>query len=148
MASVSQRFVLVGPHAGKSMSVNGHDFVDGEFVTAGSAEQMAVLARVFSFYGAFTEDEVELRGLRAAAEASKAPAVPEASAAEALADALGLSLGEAIGSLDSEDDAHWTSNNLPSVDTLSAMVGKKVSRGDVEAIADGYTRAKARAAKQ
>ena len=56
--------------------------------------------------------------------------------------------GEAIGQLDPEDDKHWTSNNLPALDVLESMTGKKVARSDVDAVAEGYTRAKARAAKQ
>ena len=55
-------------------------------------------------------------------------------------------LGEAIGQLDPEDDKHWTSNNLPTLDVLESMTGKKVARSDVDAVAEGYTRAKARAA--
>lgn len=58
------------------------------------------------------------------------------------------SLGEAIGQLDPETDAHWTSNNLPAIDYLSSVTGTKVTRADVDAIAAGYTRAKARQARQ
>jgi hypothetical protein len=57
------------------------------------------------------------------------------------------SLAEAIGALDPENDVHWTSNNLPSLDHLLALTGKKPSRADVDAIAEGYTRNKARAAR-
>ena len=59
-----------------------------------------------------------------------------------------LSLAEAIGLLDPGVDAHWTSNNLPSLERLGELTGKKVARSDVDAVAEGYTRAKARAAKQ
>ena len=44
MASVNQKFVLVGPHAGQTMHVNGHEFVDGEMTFQGSAEQAATRA--------------------------------------------------------------------------------------------------------
>lgn len=58
------------------------------------------------------------------------------------------SLGEAVAALDPENDAHWTSNNLPNLEALTGLTGSKVARGQVEAIASGYTRAKAKVAKQ
>ena len=64
MASVNQKFVLVGPHAGQTMHVNGHEFVDGEMTFQGSAEQAATLERVFEFYGAMTAEKAELHALR------------------------------------------------------------------------------------
>lgn len=60
----------------------------------------------------------------------------------------GRTLGEAIGLLDPENAAHWTSNNLPALDVLSAQVGRQVARAEVEELAPGYTRAAARKAKQ
>lgn len=175
MASVNQKFVLVGPHAGQTMHVNGHEFVDGEMTFQGSAEQAATLERVFEFYGAMTAEKAELHALRGEQKLadSKQPeggAQVDSGASGGQADAQGSatstesakpaqdapngasdakpSLAEAIGQLDPENDAHWTSNNLPSLDHLGELIGKKVARGDVDAVADGYTRAKARAAKQ
>lgn len=145
MASMSQKFILIGPHTGKTMPVNGHEFVDGEMTFHGSAEQVAVLARVFEYYGAVTEQQAELQELRKVPQ--KKPTLEEA-LEEKEEDIPGaLSLAEAIGTLDPKDEDHWTSNNLPSLDYLSAVVGKRVGRDDVNAIADGYTRAKARTAK-
>lgn len=144
-----QKFVLVGPHAGKTMDVNGHAFENGEFTFVGSPDQIAFLARSLSYYGAVPAQQAELDALKAAASAAPdAPAAPAAADDAMLAQALGMSLGEAIGTLDPENDAHWTSNNLPALEPLADLIGKKVSRGDVDAVADGYTRAKARAAKQ
>lgn len=148
MASVTQKFVLVGPHAGKTMSVNGHEFVGGEFTFQGSAEQAATLARVFKRYAALPEQEAELAELKAekAAKPANQATVQGTPAAEALAGKP--TLGEAIGALDPENDKHWTSNNLPALDVLEELTGKKVARDEVNSVADGYTRAKARAAKQ
>lgn len=177
MSTSTQRFVLVGPHKGKTLVLNGsHEFVDGVYDFQGSHEQIATLTRIFSFYGAVTEQEAELEGLRAQVQSQasaapipeptnlveaiqKAPAeevvqAHEQTAAAAAAGVEGaseaaakLSLAEAIGQLDPENDAHWTSNNLPSLDYLATLTGKKIARGDVDAVADGYTRAKARAAR-
>lgn len=175
MASVNQKFVLVGPHAGQTMHVNGHEFVDGEMTFQGSAEQAATLERVFEFYGAMTAEKAELHALRGEQkpEGDKQPdstAQVDSGASGGQADAQGSatsteaakpaqdapsgapdakpSLAEAIGLLDPEVDAHWTSNNLPNLEHLGELTGKKVARDEVNAVAEGYTRAKARAAKQ
>lgn len=215
MASVNQKFVLVGPNAGKSIAINGHEFVDGEMTFQGSADQASTLERVFSYYGVMTAEKAELHALKgeqrhgparadldaalsklpdgntdadyvvramgahfgdlftAADEAKVRDLVKPQASTGTSGDGAGTqgnaagtsatdtaqdspngapggkpSLAEAIGQLDPENDAHWTSNNLPSLDHLGELVGKKVARGDVDAVADGYTRAKARAAKQ
>lgn len=162
--TTSQKFVLVGPHAGKSMAVNGHEFVDGEFTFQGSSAQIAVLTNIFSYYGAVPAEKAELEQLRAekshggqtqapagdkGGEQTQAPAAPVGSDTndKDVKDPVLPTLAEAIGMLDPENDAHWTSNNLPGLDDLSKLTGKSVSRADVEAIAAGYTRAKARQAK-
>ena len=175
MASVNQKFVLVGPHAGQTMHVNGHEFVDGEMTFQGSAEQAATLERVFEFYGAMTAEKAELHALRGEQkpEGNKQPEGGAQADSGATGDQAGTqgsttstettgtaqntpngapdvkpSLAEAIGLLDPETDAHWTSNNLPNLEHLGELVGKKVARDEVNAVAEGYTRAKARAAKQ
>ncbi|UIS24756.1 hypothetical protein P9A53_gp23 [Xanthomonas phage vB_Xar_IVIA-DoCa6] len=202
---MSHKFVLVGPHAGKTMNVNGHQFEDGEFTFVGGDAQAAVLARVFEFYGALPADKAELVRLkgrerepgRGRKELDQAIAglpgdhtdpdyvvnsmrnhwgdlftagdelmvrevvvKPEGDKTDAtVGDQTNTqtpeppkapimpSLAEAIGLLDPSDDQDWTSNNLPNLERLEALTGKKPSRADVEAIADGYTRAKAKAAK-
>ena len=175
MASVNQKFVLVGPHAGQTMHVNGHEFVDGEMTFQGGAEQAATLERVFEFYGAMTAEKAELHALRgeqkpadnkqpeggaqvdSGTSGGQADAQGSATSTEATKQAQDApngtpdakpSLAEAIGLLDPEVDAHWTSNNLPNLEHLGELTGKKVARDEVNAVAEGYTRAKARAAKQ
>lgn len=203
----TQRFVLVGPHVGKTLNVNGHPFVDGEYIFQGPAHQIESLAKIFKRYAALPieqaqayqieyikangsdEDKAKVAQFEQSQELSKALDLkPEGEdtgdkggeqtgeqANQASSDAPGSqapasdastgtgsqahdpnppqdpqkpTLAEAIGLLDPEVDAHWTSNNLPSLDILSEQVGKKVGRADVDAVAEGYTRAKARAAKQ
>ena len=200
--SKTQRFVLIGPHQGKSITVNGHEFVDGEYEFAGSEQQVATLTRIFEFYGAVPAEAAELAELKA--DKAKQTGAPTRKALdEAIASLPGEqtdpdyvvnamrahfgdlftagdemvvretvikpadpqvagsttnepkkdegaekpTLAEAIGMLDPDVDSHWTSNNLPGLDDLERLTGKKVSRADVEAIAAGYTRAKAKAAK-
>lgn len=186
---MGQRFVLIGPHAGKTMNVNGHQFVDGILDINVGGAQVGVLTRVLSYYGAVPEAEAELAELKAQKveqPAGQRPAPTREDLDAAIASLPGdqtdpdyvvnamrshfgdlftagdelmvretvvkpsgkPTLSEAIGMLDPEVDSHWTSNNLPGLDDLERLTGKKVSRQEVEAIASGYTRAKARAAKQ
>jgi len=194
-----QRFVLVGPHLGKTLNVNGHPFVDGEYTFQGPAHQVDSLAKIFKRYAALPVEDAkayQLEYLKAngsseeqdavaqyeaqqqqqqqqqdsqkadqsEAQASDQPAADRPvtpAAAQPAADqsdmpaadpqdgpAQKLTLAEAIGSLDTEVDDHWTSNNLPAIDTLADLTGKAVTRAEVNEVAEGYTRAKARAAKQ
>lgn len=199
--SKTQKFVLIGPHAGQTIAINGHEFIDGEYVYAGSEQQVATLTRIFEYYGALPEQLVELEKLRAEKQAKGQPLAPTRKELdEAIAslpgeqkdpdyvvtsmrayfgdlftagdelmvrevvikpqtnpvdqtnppnldDTTKPSLAEAIGLLDPENDQHWTSNNLPGLDDLEKLTGKKVTRQEVDAIASGYTRAKARQAK-
>ena len=209
MSSTSKNFVLIGPHAGKTMTINGHQFVDGKFTFRGDSSHIETLTRIFSFYGAVPDDqagpEVEdqddgqptraeldrilaslpmeqtdpdyvVNGLRGhfgelftdedeahvrelVIAPPVAPAEPSAPPAEATGSDTNTAppaappadvkpdLAEAIGLLDPEASNDWTSNNLPSLERLEALTGSKPSRSDVEGIAPGYTRAKAKAAK-
>lgn len=189
----TQRFVLVGPHVGKTLNVNGHPFVDGEYTFQGPAHQVESLAKIFKRYAALPieeaqayqieyvkangsdEDKEKVAQFEAQRQSQQPQGEQTGEQTQAQTEAPGSedpnagrgegtgsqshdpnpptdpvkpTLAEAIGTLDPEVDAHWTSNNLPSLDVLSELTGKKVGRADVDAVADGYTRAKARAAKQ
>lgn len=170
----TQRYVLIGPHAGKDMVIGDHRFENGEFTFTGGQSQIEPLTRFFSNWGALPELEAELLELRAEKAASEAlqqavqqqapPAevlAPVAPPAEVVPPAETVppvtpppaeeqkpSLAEAIGLLDPENDDHWTSNNLPALDYLEKVTGLDVGRAAVEEVAKGYTRAKARAARQ
>lgn len=55
------------------------------------------------------------------------------------ADAPNADLGEriraAVMMLDPDDDSHWTSDGLPAMKAVEAMLGQNISRADVEAAA-------------
>ncbi len=153
MSSTAQKYVLIGPHKGKTLVVNGHPFVDGEYVYQGSVSDCANLAKLFGYYGAVTAAEAEL------IEANeKIAALVAGKNSGASVPSLGgdlpppsppagppkPTLAEAVGHLSWEQETHWTSNNLPSLEFLAEVTGKKVSRAEVEAVAEGYTRAKAK----
>lgn len=171
MGSKSQKFQLVGPHAGRTMHINGHEFIEGDYVYHGSELQIGQLVQLFSFYGAYPDygvadaeanyraalAELEAAGLPVPAPHSPTPtnAIPPLVPPVGSTDATGSNnddmkptLAEAIGKLDPDNEGHWTSNNLPAIDALEALTGGKVSRKDVEAVAEDFTRAKAKALRE
>lgn len=255
MTTKQQVFVTTGPLAGKTIPINGHEFVDGKMTYVGGSAQIETLARILADYGVVKEGEELRQGQQADmsdderadparsvpdytdgrkfgnAEAGSAggaiddlqtdrqdrlveggevvkadpdakpsgeaqdvvrsddekrlvltepttgtqqpqdaPATPaeQASGEQPKADKQPKqegtdaapkqesikdesekpTLGEAVAELDPNADADWTSNNLPSIERLSAITGVKVTRAEVDAVAEGYTRARARQAKQ
>ncbi len=151
MSNQSAKFVLIGPHKGKTMEVNGRPFEEGHYTFEGSKTEVENLTRLFSYYGAVPEADAALMDAidgndgndgndgGSVGSTDKAPAAPVLDPKPTLA--------EALGDLDPDNEDHWTSNNLPSLDFLSEKTGTKVSRAQVEEVADGFTRAKAKALK-
>lgn len=157
-AIVTTLFVLIGPFAGQDMNINGHQFIGGKLEFRGSVEQTGYLTNLFSYYAAFPEAEATRLEEEAALERALGPIAPITPEGDGLPPAGDSkppvidetpkpTLAEAIGMLDPENDSHWTSNNLPGLDDLERLTGVNVTRADVNAIAEGFTRAKARAAK-
>jgi hypothetical protein len=54
-------------------------------------------------------------------------------------------VAEALKALDPENDMHWTARGVPSVDAVSAMLARGVTRSEIEAVAPDLTRTVARA---
>ena len=46
----------------------------------------------------------------------------------------------ALGSLDADNDEHWTTDGLPRMDTLEDMVKQDLTRADITAAAKGFNR--------
>lgn len=145
----SQSFTLIGPNKGKTMAVNGREFVEGHYEFHGTPQEIAGLTNLFSYYGALPSEEAELHEALNGESQEPSGDSGVGSTANDRGDASSndVPLAEAIGTLDPDNDAHWTSNNLPSLEYLTDVVGKKVGRADVDAVADGFTRAKAKALK-
>jgi hypothetical protein len=59
---------LFGPYAGKTMSINGHHFVDGNLTLNIASAAIAAFTRVMSFYGAFAKGTPEYDAALAAEE--------------------------------------------------------------------------------
>lgn len=64
---------------------------------------------------------------------------PEGAKIETVADAL--------QALDPANDEHWTSRGVPSIDAMTKLLGRTVTRAEIEAVAPDYTRSVAKAAK-
>lgn len=158
--TVRVNFVLVGPHAGKTMSVCGRAFEEGSYVFEGKQSEADSLARLLDYYSAYPEDRVPVLpdvvpSLPPVGDATSTvgpdPAtapIGGAGAGAALQLTPAEALARALGELDPEADDHWTSSNLPAIGHLEAVLGRDVSREEVEALASGFTRAKAREARR
>lgn len=147
MPSNRARFLLVGPHQGKTLSVCDREFVDGAFEFEGNPTEVANLTNLFSYYGAVPEEVALALALDAPPPSKDEEVVVDPVVPQTQDEAKTLTLAEAIGALDPDNEDHWTSNNLPSLDVLSEMTGARVSRAQVDEHADGFTRAKAKALK-
>lgn len=64
---------------------------------------------------------------------------PEGAKIETVADAL--------QALDPANNDHWTSRGVPSIDAMAKLLGRSVTRAEIEAVAPDYTRSVAKAAK-
>lgn len=64
---------------------------------------------------------------------------PEGAKIETVADAL--------QALDPANEEHWTARGVPSIEAMTKMLGRVVTRAEIEAVAPEYTRSVAKAAK-
>jgi hypothetical protein len=153
----THNFQLVGPHAGKTINLGGYQFVKGvyEFETD-QTDFSGLVTYLERSYNAHLVDSPELKAAEAAyavaldIESGKTPepspvpnpqlAPPETPAPDA------KTVASVVGALDPADDGVWTGTGLPSVEAVSAAVGAKVSREDIEAAHPGFNRAAAKAA--
>ena len=61
---------------------------------------------------------------------------------------LNTKLQKAVLGLDPTDDTHWTKDGKPAMTAVEKLYGSAgITRADVEAVAPGYTRDKAKAAQ-
>lgn len=160
------KFVLVGPHAGKTISLGGHPFVDGVFdfgpdgagVVPGP-DEVAKKGRILAkLYQAYPEGSPELDAAKARIKGDKPiegrldveKREDEQQAAAQPAGAGGSdrarqgAIRTALTKLDPKNADHWTSAGLPSVEAVRELSGdKEVSRGDIQNLAPKLTREEA-----
>lgn len=68
----------------------------------------------------------------------------EAKAQEPPAVMAPTTVADALKALDPENDMHWTARGVPSVDAVSALLARGVTRSEIEAVAPDLTRTAAR----
>lgn len=56
-------------------------------------------------------------------------------------------VADALQGLDPDKDTDWTGQGLPSVDAVTAAMGRTVTRKEIEEAGEGFTRAAAKAAR-
>lgn len=123
-------FVRKPPFDKTTATIRGCLFENGRFEFDGPEAQADLLMALFRYDGvARASEKTETAAHRDAVTGTNSD------------------LAEAIGLLDPGQDAHWTSNNLPSLKFLATLVNRDVDRREVEEVAAGYTRAKARELK-
>ena len=134
-----RKFKLVGPHAGKTISLGGYDFIQGVYtddsgfvVTEGPDGLLILLARSYNAH------PLNSQALRDAEEAYTAAG----KAAPAAVDPANQ-LREAVEGLDPKKDDDWTAQGLPSVDAVSRRAGRAVTRANIETASPGFNRATA-----
>lgn len=187
-------FVLAGHYTGKSINLNGHQFIEGKCEIWCPGDILPFVKRSLSSYQAFPERSYELElaqkrdeenGLwnnsDTSAEQREPAKVPSndkptsnGSAQKTSNDGLpnanpdngstggvsegdgredaGLSevtseidwrLKEIIESLDPNEDDHWTSEGLPSIEAIQSAFGPNVTREDIDVSGEGWTKDKA-----
>lgn len=56
-------------------------------------------------------------------------------------------VADALQALDPANDEHWTSRGVPSIEAMTKMLGRAVTRAEIEAVAPDFTRSVAKSAK-
>jgi hypothetical protein len=159
---VHHAFVLVGPREGFSGSIGPYTFDRGVHEYHDSQDKpleglITYMARVHNAHerGSKALEAAELewannpgnpRHGKTAAAAVPAKILTQddvvnAGGVNAVAD-----VRVALHGLDPSNDEHWTGQGIPSVDAVSTIVGRKVSREEIERSAPGLNRTAAQAA--
>lgn len=162
------QFALVGSLEGQTINLGGHQFVDGVF-TFGPNEDNVVpsdeevrlkgiaLARNYQAFRLGTTDyEAAVKRLKGgeAPEGEldvaqrETKQQQEQQQAPVEARARGGAIRTAIGALDPDNDAHWTSTGLPAVEAVRELSKfDDVSRADITNLAPNLTRDEAKKVK-
>lgn len=166
---VQSNFTLIGALEGRSITVAERvKFVDGVFQFVGTADETENLSRYLAMYSAYPEGSVLDAARDALAASGAAGEVPtpvevhtktvdqgpqpdpleirqagKDAADKEQQDAKGPAaetLAEALSLLKKDLNAHWTGQGLPSVDAVAALLGRAVTRKEIEEAAPGFKR--------
>ena len=170
MAHTVTKFHLVGPYAGKTVTLGAKkkemgrqfEFVDGVYTFEGSDKEALNIGNYLKrCYQAYPEGPLLEAAQKAAAGGEPAaPANPEPpqkpveptppANPDPLADDNDKpeTIVEALNMLDPENDEHWTSRKLAQVDEVEKLLGREVTRAEIEEAAPDFDREAAKAAKE
>lgn len=146
------RFVKTGAFAGETRSLGGYQFVDGVHtlgpvgdppVAPSPADAKALGDYLAKAYQAYPEGSAELEAALKGqpTQEGKAPRQSDPNKARIAA------VRDALVKLDPENDEHWTSTGLASVDAVRLLADNaELSRADITEAAPKLTREEARKA--
>lgn len=147
MATVSVKFVLIGPHAGKDFKVrDGIVFEKGEMGFVGQPEKVGDMARYLRHWQAYPENDDRVREFFGKKDATPVePPAPPAQEPAPEATKPNERLRDAILQLAADNDEHWTGTGKPRMDAVEKIYGSSdITRQQVEAAAPGFDRDAAR----
>ena len=170
MSTVIQTtFVLTGPLAGRTVRLGSqpYPFDNGRLTITAPAEEVALHARFLERnWQAYPEGHPALKDVPEGQPVSsdvqpnvggtEAGGVPDGDGQPAvLTDPvkeptveLNTKLQKAVLGLDPADDTNWTKDGKPAMTAVEKLYGSTgITRADVEAVAPGHTRDKAKAAQ-
>jgi hypothetical protein len=162
-------FILVGPHAGKTVTLGGHAFVDGTFTLGLDADGVAPSPEdaerkgiyLGKMYQAFPKGSDNLAEAKKTGKSPLAKDELNVADAEIKDQAERIPVGEpsapgkkktvrkgavrtAVVKLDPTNDEHWTDKGLPSVEAVRDLSkNDEISRQDIVEVAPSLTREEA-----
>jgi hypothetical protein len=143
---ITLTLILVGPYAGKSITLNNRIFRGGECVLSGQPEQIwGAVNYLRNYYNA------HIKGSKEHAEAEEAYKLALAEGQAGTADVENeaededtsnqiTKLKELLGQLDHSVDEQWTKGGRPSLAFLEETLKFKVSKDMIESVAPGIKR--------
>lgn len=162
-------FILVGPHAGKTITLGGHPFIDGVFAfgkgmeVAPGPQDVAKKGNLLGkLYQAYLEGSPQLAAAEARLAGEETPEGElrveqreqqeqeqrQPSGAGGSGRAAQGAIRTALTKLDPENDEHWTDAGLPAVEAVRQLSGNDdVSRQDIKSLAPKLTREEAAKAR-
>ena len=158
MSTVIQTtFVLTGPLAGRTIRLGSqpYPFDKGRLTITAPAEEVALHARFLERnWQAYPEGHPALKegsdvqlDLQDGSPLDGQPAVLTDPVKEPTVE-LNTKLQKAVLGLDPADDTNWTKDGKPAMTAVEKLYGSAgITRADVEAVAPGHTRDKAKAAQ-
>ena len=152
MSTVIQTtFVLTGPLAGRTIRLGSqpYPFDKGRLTITAPAEEVALHARFLERnWQAYPEGHPALKEVPDGPRDLQEGSQPDGQPVKEPTVELNTKLQKAVLGLDPADDTNWTKDGKPAMTAVEKLYGSAgITRADVEAVAPGHTRDKAKAAQ-